>query len=480
VTKFISVLRPLGIVGYDDIEPALVAALATEEPLLLVSDHGAAKTLLLLRVAEALGVELRHYNASLLQFDDLAGFPIPDDEGGIRYAAAPGAIWGAQAVFVDEIGRCRPETANKLFPIIHEKRIQGVSLDSLRFRWAATNPPPEASESGDDLYEGVERLDPALADRFSYVVRLPTFNDLSDTDRSDIIRGVGERVSSDAAARLREAVETTRSLIPTVRRQIEDSTVSYLLALAPRLTGANVAIGGRRAATLARNLTAVWAARLVLGRETGEAAFVCGLLASIPDIIRRHVPRSTLLAAHKTAWEVSALPKSDPRQILASVLDPIERALLSITLPGVRPEVRGEALCGALGAAKKHESEILSWLLLPRLLRAEIVPGTALETVAEIVSRVAEGGHSVRGFGKANAWITQTRSGISQTKLPPESADYLFSVIVRQFAPSAQLSAGGSEEIWKNPIQQCLALWERCDRALGGLGGETISRRRAA
>ena len=42
-----SLLRPLGVVGYDALEPALLAALATEEPVLLVSDHGAAKTLLL-------------------------------------------------------------------------------------------------------------------------------------------------------------------------------------------------------------------------------------------------------------------------------------------------------------------------------------------------------------------------------------------------------------------------------------------------
>jgi MoxR-like ATPase len=177
-----SLLRPLGIVGYDAVEPALLAALATEEPLLLLSDHGAAKTLLLVRLAEALGLELRHYNASLLQFDDLAGFPIPDERGGIRYAAPPGAIWGAEAVFFDEIGRCRPETANKLFPIVHERRIQGIELERLRYRWAATNPPVEALSADrlDDPYEGVEPLDPALADRFSYVVPLPRFADLSD------------------------------------------------------------------------------------------------------------------------------------------------------------------------------------------------------------------------------------------------------------------------------------------------------------
>jgi MoxR-like ATPase len=55
-----SLLRPLGIVGYDGIEPAILAALATEEPLLLVSEHGAAKSLLLVRLAESLGLALRH------------------------------------------------------------------------------------------------------------------------------------------------------------------------------------------------------------------------------------------------------------------------------------------------------------------------------------------------------------------------------------------------------------------------------------
>jgi hypothetical protein len=42
------------------------SAPATEEPLLLISDHGAAKTLLPMRLAHALGLALRHYNASIL------------------------------------------------------------------------------------------------------------------------------------------------------------------------------------------------------------------------------------------------------------------------------------------------------------------------------------------------------------------------------------------------------------------------------
>jgi hypothetical protein len=79
-------------------------ALATEEPLLLASDHGAARTLLV-RLAKALGLTLRHYNASILQLDEIIGFPIPDDAGAIRHAAPAGAIWGAEVAFFDEIDR---------------------------------------------------------------------------------------------------------------------------------------------------------------------------------------------------------------------------------------------------------------------------------------------------------------------------------------------------------------------------------------
>jgi MoxR-like ATPase len=59
-------LRALGIAGWDAHEPAVLAALATESPLLLVGAHGSAKTLLLARLAEALGLAFRHGSASIL------------------------------------------------------------------------------------------------------------------------------------------------------------------------------------------------------------------------------------------------------------------------------------------------------------------------------------------------------------------------------------------------------------------------------
>ncbi len=243
-----SLLRPLGVVGYDALEPALLAALATEEPLLLVSDHGAAKTLLLVRLAEALGLALRHYNASILQFDDLIGFPIPDEHGAIRYAAPPGAIWDAEVAFFDEIGRCRPDVANKLLPIIHERLIQGMAIDRLRYRWAATNPPPDAQD--DDRhgrYDGVETLDPALADRFAFIVSLPRFADLGDADRRLIISGIGDTPDAQAGNTVRELVRTTKALIATVRAESGEALATYVDVLIAKLSTAKIAIGGRRA-----------------------------------------------------------------------------------------------------------------------------------------------------------------------------------------------------------------------------------------
>jgi hypothetical protein len=63
----------LGVVGLDALEPVIVAALVTAEPLLLIGPHGTGKSYLLARLAEALGLRWRHYNASLLDFDDLVG-----------------------------------------------------------------------------------------------------------------------------------------------------------------------------------------------------------------------------------------------------------------------------------------------------------------------------------------------------------------------------------------------------------------------
>src|SRR5512139_672574 len=55
-------LADLGIYGFDRHEVTILAALVTEDPLLLVGRSGTGKTFLLNTLSEALGLEHRHYN----------------------------------------------------------------------------------------------------------------------------------------------------------------------------------------------------------------------------------------------------------------------------------------------------------------------------------------------------------------------------------------------------------------------------------
>ncbi|MFZ4499316.1 MAG: AAA family ATPase, partial [Burkholderiales bacterium] len=115
-----TILRALGLIGLESIEPVILAAIATETPLLLIGAHGTAKSLMLSRLCEALELSWRHYNASLVNYDDLIGYPLPDAQGQLKFIQTPASVWGAAAVFIDELSRARPDMLNRLFPIIHE------------------------------------------------------------------------------------------------------------------------------------------------------------------------------------------------------------------------------------------------------------------------------------------------------------------------------------------------------------------------
>jgi hypothetical protein len=158
----------------------------------------------------ALSLEHRHYNASLLSFGDLLGYPVPNPErSAVEYLDVPESIWRAESVFLDEISRCRPEVQNKLFSIIHERQVQGKELARLRYRWAAMNPPIadpiDAGEEADlDGYGGSLPLDPALADRFPYVIVIPGIGDLAREDRLALIAHGDQAICAGYANSLAE------------------------------------------------------------------------------------------------------------------------------------------------------------------------------------------------------------------------------------------------------------------------------------
>ena len=123
-------LPSIGVFGFDRLEPVILAALVTEDPLLLIGRSGTGKTFLLNSLSEVLGVEHRHYNASLISFDDLVGFPYPEQESGtVRFLETPATVWQAESVLIDEISRCKPEHQNRLLALVHERRVRGDQCD---------------------------------------------------------------------------------------------------------------------------------------------------------------------------------------------------------------------------------------------------------------------------------------------------------------------------------------------------------------
>ena len=70
--------QPLGVFGWNHLEPVILAALASGDPLLVIGRHGTAKSFLLERLAQALQLEYRFYNESLINSDDLVGIPLPN------------------------------------------------------------------------------------------------------------------------------------------------------------------------------------------------------------------------------------------------------------------------------------------------------------------------------------------------------------------------------------------------------------------
>lgn len=334
-----ALLRQLGLVGMDAIEPLVIASLATGNPLLLIGPHGTAKSLLLCRLCEALGIVWRHYNASLLNYDDLVGYPLPDEHGGLRFVQTPASIWDAQAVFLDEISRCRPDMQNRLFSIIHEKRVQGMPIKQLVHRWAAMNPPESVDAGADDggnsgAYLGSEPLDSALADRFNFVVEVPRWMALSHADREAIIASTNAPVSVPAATALRDRIEVVRREIVFVEAALAPAIAEYVRLISDHAMKLGLALSGRRAAMLFRNVIAVHAARLIEqpAANASDSAWLA-LEHSIPQRAEGvKIDRARLLLAHNNAWKTVNMSKLDPRRMLASERCPIRRAIRAVRI----------------------------------------------------------------------------------------------------------------------------------------------------
>jgi len=323
----ITLAARLGIFGWNHLDPLLLAALHLEAPVLLVGEHGTGKTLLVERLAGALGGPWRHYNASLLNYDDLVGIPVPTDDGDLRFVGTKGAVWDAEFVFFDEINRCRPDLQNKLFPLVHERRLAGVALPQLRHRWAAMNPVGDTENTG---YYGTEEIDAALADRFWFVIRTPGWGDLTREERQHLVRGhTPDRTETGIPGLLaRTGAET--ALIDAAHGDNLGAYVTSLLDLLRK----DVPLSPRRGAILYQTILATGGAAKALERNlTMETVTEIVLLNGLPQwALSARVDAAKVIAAHTQAWDATMKKLDRKLRRLFEEHDPIRRYMLGIEL----------------------------------------------------------------------------------------------------------------------------------------------------
>lgn len=438
LTGQISITTSLFVHGWQHLDAILLAALATEFPLLLVGIHGTAKTLLVERLSKALGLEFRHYNASLINYDDLVGIPIPEEgHNELRFITTPGAIWDAQFVFFDEISRCRPDLQNKLFPIIHERRVIGMNLENLQFRWAAMNPPspdsPELDMSASEYYLGSEPLDPALTDRFPYVIPVPGWRDLDRDNRRKVLAmhsSLSQNGSAIAFERpLPELVEETRSRLELIENEYGEGLVDYMIAVMDLLEKANLSQSPRRARMLTHSIVAIHAARQVLEGEdieladSAELALLYGLPQNATDV---PPTPAAVVALHRQAWEIASMLDDEVwRQILAEP-DPLKRIIVADDLD-VSDEEMSRLVTQALNVDESEHRKIgLATALYLRFHAFRQLTPAAWEPLAKLAGRVLLPRHAslslqnnspdMQLWNEIKPWVLEQRknSGLSQ------------------------------------------------------------------
>ena len=285
------ILEKLGIFGWKEQDENLaMASILTGDPLLLIGNHGCAKTHVANKIAEALRKRFLAYDASKAMFEDVLGYPDLEKlkQGIVEYVPSKVTVWDKEFILIDELNRALSELQSKWLEVIRSRKIMGFDTQ-VKWVWAAMNPLS---------YSATQALDEALIGRFALFVYPPDVLQMGEEDR---IR-VTTHINGDDAPALnewvpggngktvkRESVQQTGQRTEKMLRMAAEnfnrlkeqiSTLSMFLAkfadLLMRETKGEIALDGRRLGFIYRNILANRAVELakeeVFGAEVGSFA----------------------------------------------------------------------------------------------------------------------------------------------------------------------------------------------------------------
>src|SRR3989304_6654348 len=104
------------VIGFDKIEPVVVANVAIERNVILVGRHGTCKSTLARELAKGYGGSFVIYDATKDDIISICGIPKTKvlEEGRLEFAIGDRTIWDKSLIVIDEIGRATKENQNIL------------------------------------------------------------------------------------------------------------------------------------------------------------------------------------------------------------------------------------------------------------------------------------------------------------------------------------------------------------------------------
>ena len=330
-------LHKSGLYGLSHLEPIIMASLVSESPVLLIGSPGTAKTMLFEKLSTILDLRFKHYNASQVCIDDLIGYPTRSKTGNIEFAPTPASCWDAEAVFIDEISRCKPETQNKFFSIIHEKKLSGIPLVNLRYRWAAMNPPKfdDDDQTPESLIcEGAFPLDMALADRFNYIIKFPEYYDFCKQDRLLVISPGEDKFSDETintfSKDITDMIEDAKNRIPFIHKKYKEAFTYFVYNFSNELKKCGYHITGRRAKMIFNNLIWTTAASQTLSiNEDIAETIILVAKNSLPFRAYMKIDDLYVETAARRSIVISDIT-SDIKKVILLEPEPVERVFIAL------------------------------------------------------------------------------------------------------------------------------------------------------
>lgn len=207
-------LESVGVIGYEKISTAIFSSIFTGFPICLLGPAGTAKTFAVNQIATCmLGYSSIGIDSSKANWEELVGpynFKDYMENEKISYLNSPQTLWNKEIIFWDEINRGGDKIQNGALEVTRNKRLMGMPLD-VEINMAACNPLG---------YQDTRPLNEALADRFLFVVDVPTLHELGE----EKLMKVAQQAEASDDKRISKFTGLTRKSLtyPNISEEVND------------------------------------------------------------------------------------------------------------------------------------------------------------------------------------------------------------------------------------------------------------------